>query len=153
MELQDAKNPYDVFFKCHDIDESSIPERVMFDMMDLWESELWGRKKGANCSLYDVNDVACFAECGKTVKVFNSVEEIDTSKPIASVWANLTKRFLDKPEDYDPKDFDELQERIKKIIQLSHIGHWNTDKPSFHLVLPLGYTPKNSDWVLVTYQD
>lgn len=122
MELQEAKNPYDVFFECHDIDESSIPERVMFDMMDLWESDLWEPKKGAKCSLYDVNDVACFAECGKTVKVFDSLDEVDTSKPIASVWANLTNDFLMRQKIMIQMNMMNFRSRLKKLSSFHILG-------------------------------
>jgi len=152
MELQEAKNPYDIFFKCHNIDEASIPERVMFDMMDLWESDLWQSNSEVKCSSYDVNDVACFAECGNTLKIFDTVEEIDTSKPIASIWANVAKRFYEDYEHNGPKEYDALCNEIKSKASLSNVGYWGKiDESWLHVTHPLGYTPTNSEWVLVTY--
>jgi len=38
MRLEDAKNPYDIFFKVNELDEAYISETVMLEMMDLCES-------------------------------------------------------------------------------------------------------------------
>ena len=152
MEISEAKNPYDIFFKCHNLDESSIPEHVMFDMMDLWEVELWDNC-AKQCSLFDVNDVACFAGAGRSVRVFDSIAAIDTSKPIASVFANLTKQFYDHPDVFSQDDWNVLYDQLKGKAELSVLGHWGSvESPSLHLVHPLGYVPHNSEWVLVSYQ-
>ncbi len=153
MELYEAKNPYDVFFKVHQLDESAIPEKVMLDMMDLWESELWMWHSDVKCSSHEVNDVACYAECGTSIKVFDTLEEIDTSKPIASVWANVSKRFYDDPQAWSIRDNDKLTSKLKNKVALSKIGHWGikTDDSWLYCTHPIGYSPHNSEWFLVSY--
>jgi len=154
MELYEAKNPYDVFFKVHQLDESAIPEKVMLDMMDLWESELWMWHSEIKCSSHEVNDVACYAGCGKSIQVFDTFEEIDTSRPIASIWANVSKRFYDNPQEWSIHDNDVLSKRLKKKVALSVIGHWGikAEDAWLYCTHPIGYSPHNSEWFLVSYK-
>ena len=152
MELSEAKNPYDIFFKVFELDEASIPEQVMFDMMDLWESELWQWHSEVGCSSHEVSDVASYAAYGTTVKVFNTIDEIDTSKPIASIWANTSKRWYEDPETYTIHDYDELGAKLKSLAELSNVGHYGKAKePWIYASHPIGYSPHNSEWFLVSY--
>jgi len=154
MELSEAKNPYDIFFKVFELDEASIPEQVMFDMMDLWENELWEWHSEVGCSSHEVSDVASYAAHGETVKVFNRIEEIDTSKPIASIWANTSKRFYDDPQTYTIHDYDKLNAKLKSLAELSNLGHYGKVKePWVYSSHPFGYSPHNSEWFLISYAE
>ena len=82
MDLVDAKNPYDLFFKVHGINEDQIPEKVMLDMMDLWESDLWMWSSDVKCSSYEVNDVPCDNVVTRMIKrprEYGAPERIRTS--------------------------------------------------------------------------